>query len=131
MKKQVVSEEIQSPIYLQVEEFVKKQGHASCYEIMNKFSVTYSQSVKLMDELERKEVVQFFLKDDNGDSIPENGPRKLMTSSFKKQAIKHEEDRVQRVKNRAEEEARIKPVTPIIVEKSKPDTAGKSVRRKR
>ena len=37
--------------------FVKKQKHASCFEIMKQFHKTYADTVHLMDTLERRDIV--------------------------------------------------------------------------
>ena len=43
--------------YAEVLTFVKKQGHASCFEMMKEFQISYPNSVYLMDTLEARAIV--------------------------------------------------------------------------
>lgn len=87
-------------LYDRVVTFVKQQGGASCYAIMKEFKLSYGQVVRLMDTMEEQEIVQPYLRDDDGSQKYESGPRKLMTPEFKKFYEKHERDRLQRIADR-------------------------------
>ena len=80
---------------------VTEQGVASTYTLMKELNLTYSRVVMLMDEMELKEIIQPYLRDDAGFYLAESGPRKLMTPEFKQYYATYERDRLARIKERA------------------------------
>lgn len=95
------------PLYTDAVAFVKSQGHASCYAMMSQFKISYGRAVRLMDDMEYNEVVQPLLLDDDGETKPESGPRKLMTAEFKKMYTKYEQERRARLAERELERKKV------------------------
>lgn len=62
--------------YAEVLAFVQKKGHASCFEMMKEFHISYADSVHLMDTLEERGIVDITLPGETGGRTLLNGKKK-------------------------------------------------------
>lgn len=77
--------------FTEIINFVKERGHASCFEMMKEFHLSYSEAVSHMNILEQRGVVDSSDPYDGEDR--HNAPRPLMTDARRK---KREEQRLER-----------------------------------
>jgi hypothetical protein len=87
----------------EVTQFVKKQGHASCFEMMKEFHLSYAQSVALMDVLEERGIVDIADPEEYAKN-ESRGPRPLMTPARKKKREQQALERVEKERLEREEE---------------------------
>jgi len=64
--------------YAEVLAFVQKKKHASCFELMKEFQLSYAGSVHLMDTLEKRDIV------DDADPEQLGGGRPLLNGKKKR-----------------------------------------------
>lgn len=57
--------------------FVKKTNHASCFDLMKEFHISYAESVKIMDTLEARGIV-------DAAEVDTKGPRPLLNGKKKR-----------------------------------------------
>ena len=96
----VVAEYVAPPIdpFTEVISFVQKCKHASCFEMMKEFHLSYAGSVALMDRLEAHGIIDIVDPED----AP--GPRPLMTPARKKKREQQALERVEKERLEREEE---------------------------
>jgi hypothetical protein len=61
--------------------FIKKKGHASCFEMMKEFHISYADSVHIMDTLEIRDIVDAAEPEVKGPRPLLNGKKKRCPSS--------------------------------------------------
>jgi uncharacterized membrane protein YukC len=121
--------------YAEVLAFVRKQGHASCFEMMKEFHISYADSVRLMDTLEERSIVDVYDPEEyvaNGCK----GPRPFMTATRKKkreqQKLEREEaERQQKKQEEKEREQEKKPKAAPVAPQQVPEVRKRTTRRAR
>lgn len=79
--------------------FVQRKGHASCFELMKEFFISYANAVHIMDVLEERGIVDI---DDSEEQ--QKGPRPLMTEARRKKREQQKKDKVEKERRTREEE---------------------------
>jgi hypothetical protein len=120
--------------YAEVLAFVRKRGHASCFELMKEFHISYADSVRLMDTLEERSIVDVYDPEEyvaNGCK----GPRPLMTAARKKkreqQKLEREEAGRQQKQEEKEREQEKKPKAAPVAPQQVPEVRKRTTRRAR
>jgi len=96
--------------YAQVLAFVRKQKHASCFELQKEFHIRYVDAVRLMDTLDACDIVDIAA----GSTETGKGPLPLLTE--KGRTLKQErQQREREEKKREAEQPKIEPSSQVSV----------------
>ena len=100
--------------YAQVLAFVKKQKHASCFELQKEFHIRYVDAVHLMDTLDARDIVDIAAGTETG-----KGPLPLLTE--KGRTLKRErQQREREEKKREAEKPKVEPSPQVSVAPAAP-----------